>query len=364
MADDHVDNELTDDTLKSNENECGSDEKPLMTSSPPEDFAKSLMIDGNAGDSSVSRLRWRIIKNAFHTKSPPSEPTNGSIRRFSTFGLIDMKEYKDNDFDLMQTTRTSLIWPQTNDTRGKWFTCEFAHDVIDCNERQLIIDIRILTEKIAMKELLHGFDNTGNVCLWPSEEVLAFYCFKNRGLFEKKVVCELGGGMTCLSGLVAGFFCHVKRLILTDGNQRSVTNVETIVEANRSRFLATNITCKQLVWGDDNHINDFRETVDVILCSDCLYFDDGREPLVATIWKLLRYDGMAIIMAPTRGSTLETFVDLAKSKFDVQQILKYDDHVWRLHQRNLKSTAGADIHYKTDLHYPHMIVLRKRHAKS
>jgi calmodulin-lysine N-methyltransferase len=122
-------------------------------------------------------------------------------------------------------------------------------------------------------------------------------------------------------------YCCAKEVILTDGNQRSIDNINAIIERNVDRFKCK-VSCKLLEWGNDAHMNDLDQNIDIIVCSDCLYFDDSRQQLVDTIWKFLHNSGSAMLLAPTRGESLQNFVDLAKEKFLCQQMTNYDSTVW------------------------------------
>ena len=79
------------------------------------------------------------------------------------------------------------------------------------------VDVRYLTPKLSLTQLV-GFNNTGNVCVWPSEECLAVYCLQNRQIFRDKSVLELGGGMTSLAGLLVASAADPRLVHLTDGN--------------------------------------------------------------------------------------------------------------------------------------------------
>lgn len=304
---------------------------------------------------SLAKLRWKMISKvihepliALHEQSPPL----GSTRKFSSFGLIYVEKICANS-NLPKLNSSSSQCYDEADSQRKWLKCTF-----DQNDEHFFVEIHLLTDKIPLKELIQGFDNTGNICLWPSEEILAYYCFKNKNMFDGKIICELGGGMTCLAGITIGLSSLAKQVILTDGNNRSICNVELIVKKNGERFGATLMTCKELKWGNSDDINDLINKIDIILCSDCLYFDQSRESLIETISKLLNDLGLAVILSPTRGKCLQNFLDLAKTKFHVKHLVNYDSKVWDLNQHFINSFHSQN--YNPDLHYPHMIILRKR----
>lgn len=82
--------------------------------------------------------------------------------------------------------------------------------------------------------------------VWPSEETLAYYCLKHRGIFHHKTVLEVGGGMTCLAALTVTLSSNPASVCCTDGNPASVDNIERIL--NHNKFDMQSITCQQVLF--------------------------------------------------------------------------------------------------------------------
>lgn len=195
-----------------------------------------------------------------------------------------------------------------------------------------------------------GFNNTGNICIWPSEETLAYYVASNLHRFANKSVLELGGGMSCLAGLVCAKYGAVRHILLTDGNKLSVENVEVSLQAN---VLLCPAACKVLKWeeGREGGVAQY----DLILCADCLFFDDARLHLVDCLWSVLASNGLALVMAPKRGSTLENFISQAESKgFACRQVPNYNEVVWEKHLALLDN-----YEYNENIHYPLLLEVTK-----
>jgi len=211
------------------------------------------------------------------------------------------------------------------------------------------VDIRILTPKISIDQL-SGFNNTGNVCIWPSEECLALYAIKHKELFVDRKVMELGGGQTCLAGLAAARLCSPRSVMLSDGNQDSVNNLGKIVERNPG----LNLDSQLYRWTEQTN-HQLEGIFDILLVADCLFFEEGREGLVAHLHHLLGKGGKALVMAPRRGDTLDKFVSPCSALFTVEPVEDYDDDVTKLHNRLLQKD-----HYTPDIHQPKLIILHKK----
>ncbi len=181
---------------------------------------------------------------------------------------------------------------------------------------------------------LIGFNNTGNVCIWPSEEVMAYYVAKNPDVVSGRRVCELGAGATGLAGLVCAATSNGARasgppalVLLSDGNARSVDGLRACVQRNT---FACPTHVAQIAWGSSRSGSALEESssqrvtvdesncasgadagagagggccgenepawskivseygrFDVILCADCLFFTDTHTGLLSLIDALL-----------------------------------------------------------------------------
>ncbi|XP_018911110.2 calmodulin-lysine N-methyltransferase [Bemisia tabaci] len=280
-----------------------------------------------------ARNRWLLLAHALLNNKENlsvNEVDPVSVRRFQEFGLFSIRSSSEVDNDSVS-----------------WF--DYSTRVAD---QDLSVKVRHVSKLITPADLM-GFNNTGNVCVWPSEEVLAFYCLSNRDMFRGKSVLELGGGMTCLAGIMLAKFACPQRVLLTDGNLESVENVRAIIDANELR--ETTAEAAVLKWNCNT--GSWAENFDVVLAADCLFFEETRKDLVMTIWDCLKGGSVALITAPARGQTHLKFLDAAKSVGFVTKLhgQNYNADVHRRHTQ-LKSSSPL---YEEDIHYPLLISLYK-----
>ncbi|XP_071865489.1 calmodulin-lysine N-methyltransferase [Bombus fervidus] len=320
---------------------------------------------------STAQRRWRILAKALiGPQEPISVDTKDeiSVRRFTSFDLLRVDRMENSAAD-----PDSAVWYEYSTVlENKLFT----------------VEIRRLNKNFTANELI-GFNNTGNICVWPSEECLAYYLLKNRQLCRNRKVLELGGGMSCLAGVIVAKYCDPKEIALTDGNVTSVNNVRRIIFRNG---MTDFVDCGVVQWAKaarairaarsvrafaHPHPNGLRvkswtggakdvakftgKLYDVILCADCLFFDEARSDLVETIYGWLANDGVALVMAPRRGSTFEQFTEAAvKRGFFARRIDRYDGMIWSRHLELLEHSQE----YCPDLHYPILLELTKQKKTS
>ena len=333
----------------------------------------------------IAVSRWKILRKAILNSGSRSKGECGtekeqddgtscaSVRSFSSFELFsvtDIDEEGGEEASALYSSHkaTGLVWKRysykrtSSDAGSKtdcgnneddWRGNRAPHRASEGEKDSISAFISHLPPSTSLATMM-GFNNTGNVCVWPSEQVLAHYCLENRDQFLGKSVCELGGGMTCLAGVMLALTGLPARVELTDGNESSVENVRRIVGANRKRLNSICISVDVLLWSDA-FLSSEHDEVDFIVCADCLFFVELHQCLCKVIHKLLSSDGTAFLFNPGRTGSLERFVEVAEKLFSVSRVEKYSRAVWAKH-----CAALASDRYKFDLHYPILLILKPR----
>lgn len=302
---------------------------------------------------SIARKRWKMLAKAIKkngNSNVPAMSTNttksdidvdilhASVRRFTSFDLVQ------------QENITADVRDQLVGSCRDWFSYKLS---VEHND--YFVNIHHVNRPITALDLM-GFNNTGNICVWPSEEALAYYALSDINSFSNKLILELGGGMTCLAGLLVAKYGNPHGVHLTDGNAMSVENVKKTCRLNE----ITNcyVKCSVLKWEQhrtQQHQEMEMERFDFILSADCLFFDEARDALIETIWFYMSVTGVALVMAPRRGATLDEFVCGATSRGFVCKIIqRYNETIYQRHLQ-LKGTSS----YDEDIHYPILIKLTK-----
>lgn len=327
-----------------------------------------------------ARERWKILRSAIlsatssQAQSTATSHTVGnvSVRSFTSFCLFCISEPElDPKINEQSNSRADDSNNHSNDSAlgsGKWL--KYSLEVGDVggicpvsrHEGLKVVRVeavtKVLTSATSLNDMI-GFNNTGNVCIWPSEEILGYYCLRNLELFSGKSVCELGCGMSALAGVMLASTHVPTCVLLTDGNSTSVDNVKTIVSVNESRFGQTTVLSDVLCW-DESFLNSkslHDSSFEWIICADCIFFEDLHLCLIQTILKLLKQEGKVLIFAPGRNGTMERFVSKAQKVFEVEKKERYDEVVWAKHKVLLDREGSL---YTPDLHYPVLLTLSKK----
>lgn len=324
----------------------------------------------------AAKERWKMLKTVLlEKKSVNNTPTYEAVdpsmtnsgRRFLSFdlftvncssngGSVDLVTENQQVDGAAATTacRNSVTWTRY---------CYTSSSGLEDQEPGLDLSVEVaLLPSLFSLEDLQGFNNTGNVCIWPAEEVMAYYCLERREMFRGSTVCELGAGMTGLTGIFLAKTGLPNKVIITDGNEKSVKNIQSIIDRNQlSRKCVPDVKAEVVVWNNTTDIaqvyQHLQQQCDIVLCADCLFFTEVHEGLLSLLRVILKpCTGRVIMLAPSRNATLHSFCGLAEKYFDIETTEDYLRLVSMKHSSFLKNFAGI---YDPDIHYPIMLTMKQ-----
>ena len=119
--------------------------------------------------------RWSLLASAI--KSKHSRSVQGSKRSFQSYNILRVEPLEGIEEDESESCSWRLV-----------------------SFKGASLAVRYLSTRLELTQLV-GFNNTGNVCVWPSEESLAVYCLNNKHLFQVGACVLVSLEMVSVSGV-------------------------------------------------------------------------------------------------------------------------------------------------------------------
>jgi predicted nicotinamide N-methyase len=162
------------------------------------------------------------------------------------------------------------------------------------------------------------FSNTIDITglmVWPASSFLCEYIIKNRKIFKKQKVVELGAGCG-IGGLVAAKYAS--EVLITDGNELVMQAVRENIDKNPSR--TCNIRSLKLKWGQED--SSLMQQFPIIIASDVVYKTEFFIALFNTVKNLLApgSDSKFILGFAKRFPTLETYIEKAATEAQLRLV--------------------------------------------
>jgi hypothetical protein len=161
---------------------------------------------------------YSIPNNCFDALSICLESCSSNDFKFSIVGRLISEEYSSLSFRALHQSFLPIYS----------MVDYMEYNLAPYCTRSVIVREPSKKKKILKKELLsnltYGVDNTGNVCIWPSESILLHFFLENQSFVRGKKLIELGGGATGLValGLAACQLCD--EILITDGHPNCIIN--------------------------------------------------------------------------------------------------------------------------------------------
>ncbi|KAF1328740.1 hypothetical protein FI667_g6677, partial [Globisporangium splendens] len=319
-------------------------------------LAKPVVANGNTTASSISTEFFPVFA---------AQPSALGVANGAGEDSLQRHRRPEPNFEWMQYDVSFEKTPR--DAAGTGAKIVYVH------EKQK--DKGVSLQELFSHKVNQGVDNTGNVRTWPSEQVMLTYLLK-QNVCEKLAqrskdgeavmplnCCELGGGMAGLASL--GLLAHAPvsfgRFDVTDGNPLSVENLkicvgENIAQGAFAKSASTQLSVDLLRWDRNATFStDAQHQFDLLLASDCLFFEDFHYDLAHTIKQLLRpRTGRCYMLQPSRNGSMERFSRIAETQgLHVECVSDYDAEITAKHEAYLRTRTD----YIPDVHYPVLLIV-------
>ncbi|KAK9113260.1 hypothetical protein Scep_020779 [Stephania cephalantha] len=327
-------------------------------------------IKSLSSSSSSSQIRWGILRDALlhRRRTPSSQPADDhdddddslrfcvkriSRKTFHGFNLIPCRLLDGNQYSNCSSkpkpkhdvfVSYTLPSPSLGDptTPSTLLLRQRVENHIDFDDFDVSHNFHI--------------DNTGLVCHWPSEDVLAHFCLSRADMFRSKRILELGAGYG-FAGLAIAAGTEALEVVISDGNPKVVDYIQHNIHANSEAFADTKVKSLILHWNEELDSNTSNNTFDIIVASDCTFFKEFHGGLANIIKSLLKPSAasQAIFFSPRRGDSLDKFLEKVKEAglhFTIAD--NYDEVVWERHQKFL--LGDSSLNYEQDHCYPLMML--------
>lgn len=97
---------------------------------------------------------------------------------------------------------------------------------------------------------------------------------------------------------------------------------------------------------------------DVVICADCLFFDEFRADLKECFKSVLIPGGLGVITAPRRGKTFGDFKELLNSDPEFEILQDSEDYSERISA--VRDRIKNDSNYDENVNYPRLLTFRKK----
>mmetsp|Transcript_13643 Transcript_13643/g.20771 ORF Transcript_13643/g.20771 Transcript_13643/m.20771 type:complete len:277 (-) Transcript_13643:1899-2729(-) len=182
-----------------------------------------------------------------------------------------------------------------------------------------------------MMNLSWGLHDTTGHRIWMGARLFLSALPQFGEFFSHRCVLELGTG-TGLSGIAISKYFHTKKLVLTDASESVLDLCRSNVDRNRGvggtdvSNSACCIQVEKLTWGESLAGVDCK--FDTVFATDVLYDINSWEPLLQSVVKSLRNNGIFVLSHVPRAAlpegeddTLEGYLTFHAKCFNLHRIL-------------------------------------------